>query len=319
MDNAFTCTGREFCSHLDPRDPSTPTRKQYPVKTDTTPRRPAHGQNLEDTPRPTRSQPSLCAPDITLPSEMRGFTLSYLRRVPDLADMARRVVKAEIKRRARDQRKKDKEVSQALQSRSGSTRSANSIPAPTEKPQQMGPIGPKMKRLFRWVIVQLLGEGSIVLWDGPVHPSPSTTLLDADSFDFDMPWKANVTSSSFLALDDSTLSTIASTSGVSGAGHSTPDEDEDEGALSDPDPNEEAYIPLTTEYFATEVEKAIAACNERRKAPNEGGILSFLKRDDRWLNVTEWAVHEALELLRNEDRAEEMKGKWRLCKSSKAQ
>src|SRR6266550_4698809 len=92
----------------------------------------------------------------------RGFTLSYLRRVPELAEMARRVVVAEAKRRAKEHRKKGAER-RSQESTPLASSSAGLHDLPRDK------VGPKVKRLFKWVVVQLLHEGSIVLWDGPMH------------------------------------------------------------------------------------------------------------------------------------------------------
>ncbi|KAJ7593320.1 hypothetical protein C8J56DRAFT_930810 [Mycena floridula] len=245
----------------------------------------------EDTLRPKQARPSKdehCA--------MRGFTMSYLRRVPDLALLARRVVIAETKRRAREQRKKDKESSQNTRPKSGSPVKLPAVKAPE-------PTSLKMKRLFKWALVQLLKQGSVVIWDGPTA-SYSSIESDTNTPGFSLPWKADVSSSS---MGNSTVASSIS--------EIFPD-DEDDGNLSDPDPKEEAYVPLTTEYLALEVEKTLFAVLEHRRRSrglsdiSESTILTTLKRDDRWQRVSVTSVHEALEFLRDDGRAKENSDRW---------
>jgi hypothetical protein len=93
------------------RAPSTPTKSKpsgaSSAHTECTPR-PLHGYKasssaFEQTPRQTLGKGT--DKNARTPAENLGFTLSYLRRVPELSDMAYRVVKAESKRRAREERK----------------------------------------------------------------------------------------------------------------------------------------------------------------------------------------------------------------------
>jgi len=226
--------------------------------------------------------------------------------------MARRVVKAEAKRRLKEDRKK---VDQGQGNVGGSKDGL--------KDKQN--IAPKMKRLFGWAIVKLYEEGSIVLWDGPVRALAEITEPASRL------WNTNSTCTTLGA--DSTV--FSSVSGITQAG----DEIEDEAELSDPQSNEEAYVPLTASYLAQHVEKAIgtlitrsslaesraqlasAAQRERQipRAPTAGPtkeeITSFLRRtDERWARVGEWAVDDALEVLRKEGKAWTIgRGRWELC------
>lgn len=85
--------------------------------------------------------------DITSPA----FTLSHLRRIPELALLARRVVDAETRWRAQRVR--------------------------ATQPH----LRVRMKRLFMWAVLRLYEEGAIVLYDKPlvlISLSPSEPLVD---------------------------------------------------------------------------------------------------------------------------------------------
>ncbi|KAH9077010.1 hypothetical protein EDB83DRAFT_2514719 [Lactarius deliciosus] len=145
-----------------------------------------------------------------------------------------------------------------------------------------GDLPQKSKRLFSWAIRKLYQDGSIILWDGPVLSPPEP---DCNArFEY-----------------------------VSA------DRTED---LSDPPSDEEAYASLSTLYLATQVERAGQPSHGRRHLPLPGpttdDITNHLKReDDRWKRITTWAVQEALEWLRDNDRvwcvSEDGGGRWELC------
>lgn len=171
----------------------------------------------EGTPRPPKIQPRTVLPqdggsnsngDFT----KKGFTMSFLRRIPELAFLARRVVEAEAKRRAKEERgqtrsaktagstgirpngdhgqststssaptqhrtaKLTRQGSQdkenAVQARGRDPRDREAATCPKDNALKDNP-GPKMKRLFTFAIRKLYDEGSIVLWDGPAHPYAS--------------------------------------------------------------------------------------------------------------------------------------------------
>ncbi|KAG2045684.1 hypothetical protein BDR06DRAFT_1015398, partial [Suillus hirtellus] len=80
----------------------------------------------------------------------QAVTISHLRRIPELALLASRVVRAEISRREEE--------------KAGQTRkSLNTRFLPNSARA-------KMKRLFMWAALQLYEEGSIVLYDRPLAP-----------------------------------------------------------------------------------------------------------------------------------------------------
>jgi hypothetical protein len=254
-------------------------------------------------------------------STMRGFTLSYLRRVPELSDMARRVVKAEAKRRLKEDKKNGKDVGRGK-----------------DEFQDKQNIGPKMKRLFGWAIVKLYEEGNIVLWEGPVRALPATPEPTSRLWNAHSTCTAAATTTT-LGADSAIFLSVSGTATTAQAGYET---EYDEITLSDPQPNEEAYIPLTASYLAQHVEKAIdtlisrSLAEESRAAratatsvaqrqrqnprapasgPTKEEIALFLRRsDERWARVGVWAVDEALDFLRREGRAWVVgQGRWELC------
>jgi len=212
------------------------------------------------TPRATRSKPYRKA-------DRKGFTLSYLRRVPELSLAARRVVEAEIKRRARADRKKDGE---------------NQAPKPKRKVDNEPP-GRKMKRLFTSTIIQLVKEGSIVLWDGPVY----RTIVRNES----QLWRTT---------DLTMMSTASNSSHI-------PTQFDDVEEVSDPEDPEDSYLPLTPSYLAEIVEPFMA---RERRAWSTAELLRRLKKDDRWMALGEWDMKDALDHLADQGRIERSGEKW---------
>lgn len=289
-------------------EPSTPTKSSRNALPpgDETPRPHDH------TPRRIVPLDFTRAPGPTTDDAMRGFTLSYLRRVPELALMAKRVVKAEAKRRARAAHKKAKEAKEG-----GTSKKPAVVTTAMVNDQQK--LHPRMKRLFGWAILQLVKEGDIISWEGRVRPCLPRSGAHADP-DTSALWKMN--SSNSTAGGNSTVFSSASIS----------EDDEDEGELTDPESGEEAFVSLTPAFLAAKVEDAIATLISRSTAraqastapnrprirapaagPTVHEILSFLKNDDMWRNLSEFTVNEALTFLKNEGRAWTVGGnRWEL-------
>lgn len=253
---------------------------------------------------------------------MLGFTLSHLRRVPELSILAQRVVQAEAKRRAREETKR---AQLQMKSKPPASSSSRAPPMPSGNLKRTNePEGRKMKRLFQFAIRQLFEEGAIVLWDGPVRKA-------SDAISLCTLWKV-------------------------GSSQDTLEEWDEDPELSDPEDGEESYVPLRPEYFLCIVENAIRAVMARATAdaksasrdlsqdekvhmstasrtlalhqrlllqaqgsapppgPTPAEILKWLKRDERWARVGEWAVKEALEYGRKEGRVWCVgDGRWEGC------
>lgn len=306
---------------------------------------------IDRTPRANRAHRPPTNMDSNQPP---GFTISYLRRIPELASLAWRVVDAEGRRRARREKQ-----ALALRDAPGSQNRSRDPSQARSEAQSGGmgkkhePPGPKMKRLFGLTIVKLYEEGAIMLWEGPVRPLPMRTRLgtcDETTSGSGM-WKGDSSSqladSSVFSLgprgsqhQDRSASSMLSSSKIlrslDETRSGTRAEEEDQGALSDPPGNEDAYIPLTPGVLAPHVEHAIGVIvdRERRRArvlrtngyvipadqrvepgATKETIVAFLARsDERWAKVGEWAVQDALSMLEEEGRVWCVgEGRWELC------
>ncbi|KAJ8455490.1 hypothetical protein ONZ51_g12437 [Trametes cubensis] len=326
----------------------------------------------EETPRPTKvrlpggTSSSHAVPasdtededdDAQLPEDddqVYGYTLSHLRRVPELALLAKRIVKADAHRRDKEERKKAKAKAKAKAEAEGS-QAKGKTKSSSSQSTSMDPkaLAAGTKRLFRQAIRTLFQDGSIVLWDGPVRPLPTPMLdpLVPSSFSSAL-WKANTSVSS--SMSTSTSQSQSQSQSQSKSSRSFPSyEDWDEDApLSDPEPNEEAYIPLIPVYFSRVLERAITnimdeaqksavvgdatprparkttSLIERLRAQDAGvgtarsvpgptaeELLAWLRSsDERWARVGVWSVEEALEWGRKEGRVWCVgKGRWEVC------
>lgn len=302
------------------KTPMTPTKKKPAPDDERTPRL-SHRASALATPRP-RPAHSVSRLDHSghdggnNDSVVVGCTLSFLLRVPELTNLACRVVQAEARRREKTRQSESQSGAASLDS---SSRERRAFVSSTE-----GTI-PKVKRLFSWAIRKLYQDGSIIMWDGPAltvfepHIAPDSSMLYRSS-----------------QLEQESCSHLVSR-------HETqPGDDNSMEGLSDPPSDEEAYASLSTAYLAAQVEQAIRsliALQTRRREENENtymgpavsrrrllplpgptkeDITTHLRRgDDRWKRVNGWAVQEALKWLRDNGRvwcvSEDDGGRWELC------
>ena len=295
---------------------STPTKhkRRRPTEDDRTPRPTRHGgpSMIEQTPRPQSRIP---------PNEdTRGFTLSYLRRVPELADMALRVVKAEAKRKRREEREREKQ-SEASSSIFRMTSHPTKPTKPTEEKAAA-----KAKRLFQWAIIELYVEGSIILWEGDIRPLPphfsSSQSRDPET---NVLWKHSNSTTGESSIFSSTIN-MTTVSRV---------DEEDEGELSDPREDEESYVPTTPAILASSILTCIRTLTSPPPppanltkiqsltiAPPPGPTAAQIttrlrKTDERYERVGEWLVKDALEWLASEEGGERVwcvgAGRWEVC------
>lgn len=131
---------------------------------------------------PTKSsQKNLTPAPGSSDDSMRGFTLSYLRRVLDLSLMEERVVNAEANRRVHDARKKAKEDARKNGGSGQELVAVANIICDDQKKRH-----PRKKRLFKTAIAQLVKNEDVIPWKGVVRPCarrpwPDTSQLWASS------------------------------------------------------------------------------------------------------------------------------------------
>ncbi|KAF5334647.1 hypothetical protein D9611_011981 [Ephemerocybe angulata] len=273
----------------------------------------------DSTPRPTFSK-SMSRPKIdpldfskfstTAPLNdkppLRGYSISYLRRVPELVLLANRVAKQEIRLARKQAKEKEKKDLKAKPTSSASSSTAAKARLPTIK---------DIKRLFIRAVNDLYREGSIVIWD-----CPSYSCSDVYGGDTSFLWKTS-TSMSYPPTADSTANSSSKSTLLPNLEGESKD-----GELSDPDSNEDVYISLTPVFLAKCLEEVIPIVQEKerkrvassgRPQPYRGasveGLLHHLKTDDKWTFVHIDSVEAALKYLEEDGRAwMSGKGQWQL-------
>lgn len=139
------------------------------------------GEGDESTPRPrpsARNETRGGEEDKDDDQPTLGFTLSHLRRVPELALLAMRVVRVETRKRDKADREKERanfRITSSLGRPKGRGDGNGSMPTSrswTGTRTAADPPRKKIARLFSWAVVKLYEEGSIVLWDGDVRSLP---------------------------------------------------------------------------------------------------------------------------------------------------
>jgi hypothetical protein len=233
------------------------------------------------------------------------FTLSFLRCVPELSTLAKRVVAQDKK----TQEAQDRQKGRATRTGADDARNKGkerAVPGHAESAEDRVKRRYKMKMLFRWAVVELYKEGSIVLCNpdaedyvDPPAPHPSMRI-----------WKESVNSE---AAEDSRME-VETVDGV-----------------EDAPPDEEGYVSLTPAYLGGYVEQVVRALTlipisasrtqrttlEKGKPLQKGSvtveeITRYLRRSDgRWERVGEWIVQDALMWLWQRAMLEEDGNKWR--------
>lgn len=320
------------------KTPMTPTKKRPAPGDECTPRLSRRASFLL-TPRPRPCPGSASRPDRGGHGDdneaVMGCTLSFLLRVPELSNLARRVVQAEMRRREKTRQSQVQSGSVSV----GTSREQRRVALSSSSTE--GSL-PKVKRLFSWAIRKLYQDGSIIIWDGSALSV--SVLQPRMALDSSLLYRSSrLDNTAHSSSGGSSSRQIFSRRGGMQQQQQQPADDDSMEDLSDPPSDEEAYASLSTAYLATQVEQAIrsltALQTTRRKGANEntyGGpavsrrrllplpgptkedITTHLKRgDDRWKRINGWAVQEALEWLRDNGRvwyvSEDDGGRWELC------
>jgi hypothetical protein len=240
--------------------------------------------------RQTRSTHSPSIPSRDVHSQ--AFTLSHLRRVPELALLARRVCDALSRRAAREAKKAGK-----------------------PPPSQDGKLAQRTKSLFIRTLVKLMTEGMIILSDGTARPLPDPTSNAQSAGSTQGLWRLDSSSASAADIQNSAALSVLV--------------EDDVGALSDPGEGEDAYLPVTpanlTEPVAHALGELFKRVEQRRQKAvsaatipqgvDKESIVAFLRRsDERWRCIGEWTVADALVLLEKEERVWVVgNGRWEPC------
>ncbi|KZO91050.1 hypothetical protein CALVIDRAFT_368199 [Calocera viscosa TUFC12733] len=220
-----------------------------------------------------------CVARTAMHAEPSGMAVSSLRRVEPLSILARRIVKAEARRRGKQHDAGEKAGSDQLKS-SKSKRDNEAQ---------------KAKRLFSWALRKLRQEGSIVL-----GVMPARALVDVD-INLSSLWKSQ-------ALDGGSILSSATSVDLSHGSNSPP--------LSPPLINEETYLPVTPSLLSLHVLEAFKHCMRKKgkkKGVSASDILSRMKLDERWEYLGVWHIDETLQCLEGEERVCQMGGEeWAL-------
>jgi hypothetical protein len=197
-------------------------------------------------------------------TSLDGFGLSYLRRVPDLRELAVRVVKAEqrLKEKRRLQQEKENLYKSDLANASNLT--SNTKPPRKKKPDNLKRY---TKLLFSQALLTLYQDGLLVPHDGAGR---RWTEREVELMDNCHLWRSKdgEDSKDTTRVDGSTVLGQPSVSHVTA---------QDEMEISDHDEDEESFVPVTTELLSEPVFSAIQlATSQRRK--DEVGKKSIKSR-----------------------------------------
>jgi len=226
-----------------------------------------------------------------------GFTLSYLRRVPELAELARRIARHNRKRKARDEKENEK------LSVSPSPRRLTRI---STKVDTKAADAKMAKRLFVMTLRLLYDEGSVVFSDG--HRNRKWDAEEAGWLQNreDEIWNVRWGDDTCADVTHTTVGSTSITSATSGNGtrHTNIVDPE----LSEPEPDEEAYIPVTPSILVQPILDAIRSVVIQKGKVAQGGataaeVLETLRgrADERWARISDWAIENALEMMAEDE------------------
>jgi len=249
---------------------------------------------------------------------LQGFTISYLRHVPELNELASRIVKAAYKAQYREQKRQASSSTQICRDRTNlsfHTMSIRDVPPPPDAEV----LRRKTITLFTRTIQELYRDGSVVLWFGPRRPE----LRRGDILDTTHIWKESRTAcSTSRSLQERSISSP------------TADHTFEDGESSDPeDDNEDAYVPLTRELRCMKVISTLVTMHRasvqmrvkysvlgdsplydgKIQSPSPGEIANWLARDEGWCQVGELVVLDSLRYLRDMDIVYKVNdGRWQI-------
>jgi len=236
-----------------------------------------------------------------------AFTLHYLRQVPELAQLARRIARHKRRRKVRDEKEKgDVNVSS----------SPRRFARPSTKVDTKAADAKMAKRLFIMTLQLLYDEGSIVFSDGR-----SNRKWDAEEAEWlqareEKIWKVQRGDDTCMNITHTTAGASSTAWTTVGNGTRPPNVDDPE--LSEPDADEEAYIPVTPRILVQPILDAIRSVVLQKGKIAQGGataaeVLERLRGrgDARWARISEWAIQNALEIMAEDEVVwKSARGRW---------
>lgn len=247
-----------------------------------------------------------------------GYTFDYLRRVPDLRYLARRILLAEARRMTREYLVKRR----ALEPTDSNQPSPNSSKAGANLLRKPAPLTneimtKKIKDLFTHALRHLFGQGDIVAASGRSRPiplemsnMPPCSLSEYPSClgQFRL-WGPPPPSSNVEAAAPETKTRVSGLSSRKSWRVGLQDDDgpmdvlEPLPSLGEQDEDAEVYFVVTAELLSEGVLKAVTLLSRRRALGQHGGaspgeiLATLIRSDERWRKMNEVRIDEALALL----------------------
>jgi hypothetical protein len=249
-----------------------------------------------------------------------GHTFDYLRRVPDLRYLARRILLAEARRMTREYLIKRRALEPTGRNRpsSNSKADANLLRKPVPLTNEI--MTKKINDLFTHALRHLFGQGEIVAASGRSRPIPPemANLFPCSLNDYpnclgqfrlwDPPPPLPPHGSVEATMSDTKTQVPGSSSRKSWR-IGLQDEDgpvdvlEPLPSLREQNGDAEVYFVVTAELLSVDVLKAVTLLSRRRALGQHGGgspgeiLTTLIRLDEKWRKMNEVRVEEALALL----------------------
>jgi hypothetical protein len=249
---------------------ATPTKASRSAPTDETPRQPKrrHPGFPPSTPTPRLR---IQGHEAESADSMLGFTLSHLRRVPELALLADKL----YRKNCDDYRKAGK--------------------TSTGRPST------STKGLFEKAVNSLLQRSTVVLWDGPVHPLPEPSLHYADTM-WRMSSSRSQAQTNVSGVSTASVASQCDVGDLIGELSDPPSEEESYVPLTTEYLARHVYLVLKRLTNPDPAGAALPGLRQfRKRGPTAQRIAQALQSaDERWKDTSEWNVREALRLLEDQ-------------------
>ena len=258
------------------------------------------------------------------PRSNLGFTFDYLRRVPDLRYLARRILLAEARRMTRDYLVKRRALEPTDNNRPCTSSASKADPESNPSLRKPAPLTDeiltkKIGDLFVHALRHLFGQGDIVAASGKSRPMPveMAKLLRCSLKEY-----PNCLGQ-FRLWGPPPLLPPPSTSTRNSWRTGLQDQDGPVDALelasSPPQEDAEVYFVVTPDLMKADVLKAVTLLSRRKERGQHGGgspgdiLATLIRMDEKWRKMNEVRVEEALQLLCDAEKVwKYMKDQWAL-------